>query len=94
MVVMQVKKGKAVIKAVGIYKSETADIEYHMEKYNDQWYVVNTIVDDIDMINNYRKQFEKLLSEDSIENIISHLEKKITRYEDKFGKVNISFPNN
>ena len=77
---------KAVVKAIVSYKSETADVEYHLEIFENRWTIVNSIVDDIDMIENYQKQFEKLFLRHSFEQIISRLLKKISQYEKKYVK--------
>ncbi len=82
----KIEQEKAIVTAVGYYKSETADIEYHLEIFGKRWFIINSIVDDVDMIGNYQKQFDKLFLRYSPEKIISRFLKKISQYEKKYGK--------
>jgi ABC-type transporter MlaC component len=42
---------------------------------------VNYVVDDIDTVRNYRKQFTQLLAKETVEQVIERLEKKIAALE-------------
>ncbi len=82
----KIDRNIAVVKAAVTYKNETVDVEYRLENFEGHWLIVNSIVDDIDMIENYQKQFEKLFLRYPFDKIISRLLNKISRYENKYGK--------
>jgi len=72
----------AVVKTVAYYKEDKAALNYHLEKATDgQWKIVNYVLDDIDTIRNYKKQFSRLFSKKSFDDIIQRLRDKIEDYQ-------------
>ena len=52
-----------------------------MARRGDTWVIVNYVVDDVDTVRNYRKQFTQLLAMKTFEQVMSQLEKKISSLE-------------
>jgi phospholipid transport system substrate-binding protein len=57
--------------------SKDVKIDYTLEKINGKWLITNYIIDDINTVDNYKKQFKRLLKKDSIDSVIKNLNKKI-----------------
>jgi ABC-type transporter MlaC component len=73
----RVKGDTAVVRSFAYFNEEKVPLEYQMARRGDSWVVVNYVVDDVDTVRNYRKQFTKLLADKPFEKVIEQLEKKI-----------------
>ncbi|UCH93475.1 MAG: ABC transporter substrate-binding protein [Candidatus Aminicenantes bacterium] len=71
----------AVVKTIAYYKEEKAQLDYHLEFKNDKWMIVNYVVDDIDTVRNYKKQFMRLFAKNTFNQVMERLRKKIADYE-------------
>jgi len=78
-----IKEKTAVVKTEAYYKEEKAQIDYLLEFDGKKWQIVNYIVDDIDTVRNYQKQFIRLFARESFEQIIERLKRKIKSYEEE-----------
>lgn len=72
---------KAVVRTVAYYNDEKVALDYVLESRKGMWRIVNYIVDDVDTIRNYRKQFRRLFAKKSYEQVIERLEERIASYE-------------
>ncbi len=52
-------------------------LDYVLELDGGDWKIVNYIADDVDTVRNYRKQFQKLFSRYSFDEVIKRLNKKL-----------------
>lgn len=76
-----VKGSKAVVKTKVRADKRTVKINYELKKIGGKWKISNYIVDDVDTIKNYKKQFRKLFRKKTYEEIVSKLRKKIKKYK-------------
>jgi ABC-type transporter MlaC component len=59
-------------------------LNYLLERVDGQWLVHNYVVDDVNTIRNYTKQFIRLFARNTYDTIIRRLEKKIEEYESDY----------
>lgn len=71
----------AVVRTTAHFGEEQISLDYSLEKREGGWVIVNYVVDDVDTIRNYRKQFTRLFSKKSFEQVIERLERRIASYE-------------
>lgn len=71
---------KAQVKTFAFYKQERAELVYHLELNNGKWKIVNYVIDDIDTVHNYKKQFTRLFAKMTVDKVIERLEEKIAEY--------------
>jgi len=71
----------AVVKSFAFFNDEKVPLDYQMARRGDTWIIVNYVVDDVDTVRNYRKQFSQLLAKKPFEQVMAQLEKKIVSLE-------------
>lgn len=71
----------AVVRTFANYKNDKVPLDYQMGRRGADWVIVNYVVDGIDTIRNYRKQFTQLLAKETFEQVIARLERKIKALE-------------
>ncbi len=74
---------KASVKTLAHYKKEKVELIYELEKIDGKWMIVNYIVDGVDTIRNYQKQFYRLLKKKNFEGVIDIIEKNINESENE-----------
>jgi ABC-type transporter MlaC component len=67
----------AVVRSFAYFDDEKLPLDYHLARRGETWVIVNYVVDDVDTVRNYRKQFTQLLAKKSFEQVLAQLEKKI-----------------
>jgi len=77
----QVTGESAVVRSYAYFNEEKVPLEYQMARRGDTWVIVNYVVDDVDTVKNYRKQFRSLLAKKTFEQVMGQLEKKIASLE-------------
>ncbi|MGD2086517.1 MAG: ABC transporter substrate-binding protein [Candidatus Aminicenantes bacterium] len=75
------KEKTAIVKTIAYYKEEKAQLDYYLEFKNDKWMIVNYVVDDIDTVRNYKKQFMRLFAKKTFDQVMERLRKKIADYQ-------------
>jgi ABC-type transporter MlaC component len=71
----------AVVRSYAFFNDEKVPLDYHMARSGDTWVIVNYVIDDVDTVRNYRKQFTQLLAKKTFEQVRELLEKKIVSLE-------------
>jgi ABC-type transporter MlaC component len=71
----------AVVHSFAFFNDEKVPLDYHLARRGDSWVIVNYVVDDVDTVRNYRKQFTQLLAKKTFEQVMEQLEKKIASLE-------------
>jgi ABC-type transporter MlaC component len=71
----------AVVKSFAFFDSERIPLDYQMARRGDGWVIVNYVIDEVDTVRNYRKQFTQLLAKKSFDQVIGQLERKISVLE-------------
>ena len=61
-------------------KEGEIDIDFHLQKYRDQWQVVDVDLDEISMRNNMRSQLYKVISKNNYQELVRRIKKKLTKY--------------
>ena len=77
----QVTGGSAVVRSTAFFNEESVPLDYHMARRGDTWVIVNYVVDDVDTVKNYRKQFRSLLAKKTFAQVMAQLENKIASLE-------------
>jgi ABC-type transporter MlaC component len=75
---------RAIVKTLAYYEDDEVHLNYLLERVDGQWLVNNYVVDDVNTIRNYTKQFIRLFARNTYDTIIRRLEKKIEEYESDY----------
>ena len=57
-------------------KGEELAVIYKLRKLNGQWKVYDAVVENISIVNNYRSQFDRIISSSSYEELVKRLQEK------------------
>ena len=71
----------ATVRTFAFFKEEKVPLDYQMARRDSTWVIVNYVVDEIDTVRNYRKQFTQLLAKETVEQVIERLTRKIASLE-------------
>jgi len=71
----------ALVRTFAFFKEEKVPLDYQMARRETTWVIVNYVVDEIDTVRNYRKQFTQLLAKETVEQVIERLDRKIAALE-------------
>jgi ABC-type transporter MlaC component len=74
-------EGQAVVDTVAHFEEEQLSLVYHLALDEGKWRIVNYVVDDVDTIRNYRKQFKRLFAKKNFEEVVQRLRDRIASYE-------------
>lgn len=77
----QITGESAVVRSFAFFNEESVPLDYYMARRGDTWAIVNYVVDDVDTVKNYRKQFRGLLAKKTFEQVMDQLERKIASLE-------------
>ena len=61
-------------------KEGEINIDFHLQKYRDQWQVVDIDLDEISMRNNMRSQLYKIISKNNYQELVRRIKEKLTKY--------------
>ena len=76
-----IKESKANVPLTVVHEKEgEINIDFHLQKYRDQWQVVDVDLDEISMRNNMRSQLYKVISKNSYQELVRRIKKKLTKY--------------
>jgi ABC-type transporter MlaC component len=71
----------ATVKTVAFYKEDSVRLDYQLERSGGRWVIVNYLVDDVDTVRNYKKQFLRLFAKNDFRGVIDRLKAKIAEIE-------------
>ena len=76
-----IKESKANVPLTVVHEKEgEIKIDFHLQKYGDQWQVVDVDLDEISMRNNMRSQLYKVISKNNYLALVRRIKKKLTKY--------------
>ena len=76
-----IKELKANVPLTVVHEKEgEINIDFHLQKYRDQWQVVDVDLDEISMRNNMRSQLYKVISKNNYQELVRRIKKKLTKY--------------
>ena len=75
----------AVVETTAIYEGDEVELDYHFGLVDGRWMIVNYVLDGIDTVWNYRKQFTRLLRRETVAEVIDRLRRRIAEYEREAG---------
>jgi len=58
-------------------KAEDIPVEYRLKKEREDWFVYDVSIEGVSLVNNYRTQFNSILSQSSYENLVKRLREKV-----------------
>lgn len=79
----EIKGNQAVVRTTAHYKKDSVQLDYILGKRASGWMIVNYIADDVDTIQNYRRQFANILKKNSMVYLIDRLKKKNEEYQEE-----------
>lgn len=74
---------RAIVRTIAIYKKDRVTLNYHLNFVGGRWLITNYVVDDVDTIRNYKKQFRLMFARKTYNQVIKILNKRIKRYEEQ-----------
>ena len=76
-----INESKANVPLTVVHEKEgEINIDFHLQKYSDQWQVVDVVLDEISMRNNMRSQLYKVISKNNYQELVRRIKKKLTKY--------------
>ena len=76
-----IKESKANVPLTVVHEKEgEINIDFHLQKYRDQWQVVDVDLDEISMRNNMRSQLYKVISNNNYQELVRRIKEKLTKY--------------
>ena len=76
-----ISESKANVPLTVVHEKEgEINIDFHLQKYSDQWQVVDVDLDEISMRNNMRSQLYKVISKNNYQELVRRIKEKITKY--------------
>lgn len=73
---------RATVRTVAHFKDESVKLDYVLEQSGGNWRIVNYLVDDIDTVRNYQRQFKKIVAKEKLQGLLFRLQKKNREYRD------------
>jgi phospholipid transport system substrate-binding protein len=58
-------------------RGEDIPVEYRLKKEKEDWFVYDVSIEGVSLVNNYRTQFNSILSQSSYENLVKRLREKV-----------------
>ena len=77
----EVNGKEALVRTAANFKEERFMLDYLLGEKEGHWVIVNYIVEDVDTVRNYRKQFARMFAKMSYQKVVEKLEKRILAYE-------------
>ena len=76
-----INESKAKVPLTVVHEREgEINIDFHLQKYRDQWQVVDVDLDEISMRNNMRSQLYKVISKNNYPELVRRIKEKLTKY--------------
>ena len=76
-----INESKANVPLTVVHEKEgEINIDFHLQKYRDQWQVVDVDLDEISMRNNMRSQLYKVISKNNYQELVRRIKEKIAEY--------------
>ena len=76
-----IKESKANVPLTVVHEKEgEINIDFSVQKYGDQWQVVDVDLDKISMRNNMRSQLYKIISKNNYQELVRRIKEKLTKY--------------
>ena len=76
-----INESKANVPLTVVHEKEgEINIDFHLQKYRDQWQVVDVDLDGISMRNNMRSQLYKIISKNNYQELVRRIKEKIAKY--------------
>ena len=76
-----INKSKANVPLTVVHEKEgEINIDFHLQKFRDQWQVVDVDLDEISMRNNMRSQLYKVISKNNYQELVRRIKEKIAKY--------------
>jgi phospholipid transport system substrate-binding protein len=74
------KDGYATVRSEIISKRDLdVEVEYRLLQRDGNWAVYDVIIEGVSLVNNYRTQFNKIITESSYENLVKQMKLKLTQ---------------
>ena len=61
--------------------NKTFSVNYRLRQVNGQWLIYDVVVENVSLVNNYRNQFNRILSKSSYEDLVQKLQTKLQQLD-------------
>jgi ABC-type transporter MlaC component len=69
---------QATVRSSVVREDADVNIEYFLQRKSQRWMVYNIIFDDLNLAKNYETQFNKIIVEKGIDELLNKMRKKLT----------------
>ncbi len=76
----QCEADTAEVNTIAHYQDEAIHLDYILSRRKGRWMIVNYIVDDIDTVANYRRQFTRILEKKPMSSLVERLQARVNQY--------------
>ena len=74
---------RAVVNTLAYYEDEEVTLDYELETHEGSWVIVNYVVDDVDTVRSYRRRFDRLLDDQTVDDVIKRLRDRIEEFREE-----------
>lgn len=71
----------AVVNTLAYFEDDDVTLDYELQLIDSEWVIVNYIVDDVDTVRSYNRRFQRLLREETVDDVIQRLRESIAEHE-------------
>jgi len=71
---------QSLVKTVAYFKDESIQLNYILEQKDGNWRIVNYLVNDVDTIRNYQRQFKRIVAKETRSGLLRRLHNKNEQY--------------
>ena len=71
----------AVVHTLAYFEDDEVTLDYELQLTGNGWVIVNYIVDDVDTVRNYNRRFQRLLREETVDDVIQRLRDSIAAHK-------------
>jgi len=79
----EVEGETAWVRTIAHYGKDAVTLDYRLARHGVRWRIVNYVVDGVDTIRNYKKQFNRLFAENSYDAVLDRLKRKVKTLEEE-----------
>ena len=72
---------QSVVKTVAHFKDDSVQLDYILEKRGGSWSIVNYLIDEVDTIQNYQRQFKRIVDKEKLSGLLKRLRNKNKQYK-------------
>jgi len=78
-----IRGNEAHVSARGIRGDEQAEVEYVLERRNDEWMVTDVVIDGLSLVAGYQEQFRPLIAREGVDGLLERMRNRLSSQGNK-----------